>query len=159
MDEQLERIKEDLTYLANSQNKIVTLGISDYEYVIQQAKKVPELEGEIQNLKVYRNESSKFHVDLNEFLQKRYKEIPIKKFWGRHVVDVAMDYIQQLEEENQRHKETLEFYANEENYKPLTISGGKPTPNGYKATKVQYPSEIEKDNGEKARQELKRESL
>ncbi|MFD1385694.1 hypothetical protein ACFQ4Z_02700 [Oceanobacillus oncorhynchi subsp. oncorhynchi] len=66
------------------------------------------LQKEIKDLKVYRNESSKYHVDLNEFLQKRYKEIPIKKFWGRHVVDVAMDYIKQLEEENQRYKEALE---------------------------------------------------
>ncbi len=42
MDEKLKRIKEDLTYLANSQNKIVTLGISDYEYVIQQAERLGE---------------------------------------------------------------------------------------------------------------------
>lgn len=73
MDEQLERIKKDLTYLANSQNKIVTLGISDYEYIIQQAEKSEELQAKVEELeKQYSTRLGKFLKIQEE--KKRYKE-------------------------------------------------------------------------------------
>lgn len=114
MDERLEKIQRHAIPRNNGVFDVYHLRDRDYKYLIQQVEKVPELEDEIQNLKVYRNESSKFHVDLNEFLQQRHKEIPIKKNLGRHVVDVAITYIQLLEEENQRYEKILKFYAKDD---------------------------------------------
>ncbi|CEI81275.1 hypothetical protein BN997_01093 [Oceanobacillus oncorhynchi] len=51
--------------------------------------------------------------------------------------------LQRLREENKRYKEALEFYGNEINYQ-VFIQNGK--------------SNIERDGGEKARQELKGDS-
>lgn len=100
--------------------------------------------------------ASKYNGELNEFLQKR--KLPPNTL-GKHVVDVAMDYVEELEKEiegrkkfelgtasnlknlrelNERRKQALEFYADTRSYEPRP--------------------HIKFDRGKKARQALKGES-
>lgn len=94
----------------------------DMEYLHSQAKRVQELENRNKELEY----ASKYNGELNEFLQKR--NLPPNTL-GRHVIDVVMDYVQELEhgkehlelikerqedeyrnvyEQNKRYRETLE---------------------------------------------------
>ena len=104
MDERLERIKKDLTYLANSQNKIVTLGISDYEYVIQESEKAEELQDKINELigsyKIAYSQNE-HHRKLSEELQAKVEELE-KQYSTR------LGKFLKIQEENQRYKEALE---------------------------------------------------
>ncbi|UUI41161.1 hypothetical protein [Oceanobacillus oncorhynchi] len=99
----------------------------------------------VQKLQKYRNANAKFLVDLNEFLQQRSKKMPVKEVWGLHVCDVAMKYIPQLENENKRYEEALEFYADVNNH-------------GDSIEDFEYEPPIYHDNGGKARRALKGES-
>ncbi|GEN87226.1 hypothetical protein [Oceanobacillus sojae] len=108
------------------------------------------------------------YVKLNKFLNGRTNR------FGENVVDIVMDYVEELEEknkfladnhfqqkeltqsrveklvkENQHYKEALEFYADEKNYV-------RPYDN---ENFFDYlPSEMDFDKGERARKELKGES-
>lgn len=70
-------------------------------------------------------ETSKKLGELNEFLQGR-----VTGRAGSHVIDVAIELIQQLEAEKKRHEQALRFYGNRDNYKgsnywSVVIDGGK----------------------------------
>lgn len=89
-------------------NKLDEL-ISDLPYTIRH-------EGNVEHLIKYAKEldyASQYNGKLNEFLQKR--NLP-PKLLGRHVVPVVMECVEELEKENKRYKQALEFYANEKTY-------------------------------------------
>lgn len=70
-------------------------------------------------------ETSKKLGELNEFLQGR-----VTGQAGSHVIDVAIELIQQLEAEKKRYEQALRFYGNRDNYKDsnfwsVVIDGGK----------------------------------
>ena len=54
------------------------------------------------------------HGELNVFLQERKTD-----GWGKHVIDVAMHHIQEQENEINRLRAALEYYAAEETYENL----------------------------------------
>ncbi len=63
--------------------------------------------------------------------------------------------VKELEDKtNQRYKQALEFYADEENYEPLNMEVGAMTKDGYKVAKYRSEPKIEMDKGQKARQAL-----
>jgi hypothetical protein len=55
---------------------------------------------------------------------------------------------------NQRYKQALEFYADEETYEPLEVQIGAVTKEGYKISKYKYDPIINTDKGKKARETL-----
>lgn len=63
---------------------------SDLAYVFEQAVKTQDLE---EQQKV----NAKLQAELNEFLQQRIENMSASEVWGKHVVDAAIQYIQQLE--------------------------------------------------------------
>ncbi|MEK4302414.1 hypothetical protein MKY30_23940 [Oceanobacillus sp. FSL W8-0428] len=98
MDERLEEINKQIKEifdLRDEENRLWFNRMEEFwsDHIVELADRAEQAS----DLKEYQNTNSKFHADLNEFLQQRHKEIPIKKNLGRHVVDVAMTYIQQLE--------------------------------------------------------------
>lgn len=65
--------------------------------------------------------------------------------------------VQELEQQNKRYREALEFYADEESYEPLEVQIGAVTKEGYKISKYKYDPKINTDKGKKARQALEGE--
>ncbi len=104
--ERLEEILDSITFIAKSYTGVEPL----IEYAKEQAERVQELENRNKELEY----ASKYNGELNEFLQK--KKLPPKTL-GRHVVDVVMDYVQELE----HGKEHLELIKErqEEEYRSL----------------------------------------
>ncbi len=106
---------------------------NDLDWLIQQAERTEDSENRNKQLEY----ASMHNGELNEFLQKR--KLPPNTL-GRHVVDVVMDYVEELEQDlkmaneaikisndsslsnfiledqNQRYKQALEFYAGIRNY-------------------------------------------
>ncbi|CDQ41883.1 hypothetical protein [Virgibacillus salexigens] len=99
MDEQLERLKAQNEYTINQlckgQATISSIDPSDFKLLIQQAERVKKTVKRNKELEY----ASKYNGELNEFLQKR--KLPLNTL-GRHVVDVVMDYVQELEEESKQ---------------------------------------------------------
>lgn len=62
--------------------------------------------------------------------------------------------VDELEQQNKRYREALEFYADEESYEPLEVQIGAVTKEGYKISKYKYDPKINTDKGEKARKAL-----
>lgn len=82
--------------LVTGHNDILNKAAHIHEIVIEQAERVRELE-------VYVDENSKKNAKLNEFLQKR----ETGKHLGKHVVDVVMEYVQELEHQNDVLSQTI----------------------------------------------------
>lgn len=127
-------------------------------FFIEQAERVQELE-------IYVDENSKKHANLNVFLQDRDTTSTL----GMHVIDAVMKYAQELEVfmnkadeslvksgkqimkltdekaeleyQNKRYREALEFYANKNKYM-------------YKSTSLKGHPTIISDEGEIARKAL-----
>ena len=83
-------------------NDLINITTKDYMWLIEQAERVQELENRNKELEY----ASKYNGELNEFLQK--KKLPPKTL-GRHVVDVVMEYVQELELECAGWKEAVRF--------------------------------------------------
>lgn len=175
MNDQLQTAKDWLGDLSKIVSRQKTK--EDYEYAKKRTealgwliKRVEELENRNKELEY----ASKYNGELNEFLQKR--KLPPSTL-GRHVVDVVMEYVEELEEEvnhwksctnseqkiaakahkrvervekeNRRLKQVLVFYADESNYEFETIVSD---------CDIDIEAKILDDGGEKARQGLKGES-
>ena len=93
-----KRLEEIKTWL----NRGFDLTEEDIEWLIEQAKRVQGLEKRIKKELEY---VSKYNGKLNEFLQKR--KLPPNTF-GRHVVEVIMNYVEELEQQNKRYREAIE---------------------------------------------------
>ncbi len=91
--ERLEEIKKYYTEMHESHlESEIFLGSDDVYWLIKQAERVGKLENRNKELEY----ASKHNGELNEFLQKR--NLPPNTL-GRHVVDVVMDYVEELEKE------------------------------------------------------------
>lgn len=105
----------------------------DGDHLLEILEQAERVEGTVRRNKELEY-ASKYNGELNEFLQKR--KLPPNTL-GRHVVDVVMDYVEELEKdignykkacsaletlesysrkESQRYRQALEFYANRNNY-------------------------------------------
>lgn len=154
------------TWSKKEQEEMALEIVSEHlDYLIEQAERVKKLENRNKELEY----ASKYNGELNEFLQKR--KLPPNTL-GRHVVDVVMDYVEELEKEiegrkkfelrkasnlknlrelTQHYKQALEFYANENNWtepsKQQVMMDGEPVI-------VNGPPWAIEDSGEIARQAL-----
>lgn len=70
-------------------------------YAVRKAERAQELE-------FYVDINSKKHVNLNEFLQKRY----LPKYLGLHVVDAAIDYVETLENGSESFQNMIKIARN-----------------------------------------------
>ncbi|WP_368900786.1 hypothetical protein [Oceanobacillus oncorhynchi] len=125
MDELIKEIKANHEF-RKGEGWEQTLLVEDIDVLIQQVEKVPKLE---KTCTEYLH-SSKYLLQQKEELEREAHTQNAKN--------------KRLEQENQRCKETLKFYANEINYH-VFIENGK--------------SNIEHDGGKRARQNLKGEYL
>src|SRR5690625_152199 len=76
-----------------------------YQSALRDAdRRVQELEKRIKELEY----ASKYNRKLNEFLLKR--KLPPNTL-GRHVVEVVMDYVEELEQQNKRYREALSIIS------------------------------------------------
>lgn len=138
--ERLEDIKERLncTLVSFGRSNGKTLFSDDIDWLIQQAERVEELKKrcteiaaestaqeekllkekqwlekrveELENRNKELEYASEYNGELNEFLQKR--KLPPSTL-GRHVVDVVMNYVEDLEKGNERYRRALEEIRNE----------------------------------------------
>jgi hydroxymethylpyrimidine pyrophosphatase-like HAD family hydrolase len=143
----MSRLEEIKTKVNNTDEPMLYVPYADINWLIS---RVEEFEY-----------ASKYNGDLNEFLQKR--KLPPNTL-GRHVVDVVMDYVEELEnlnkladdtiqiakQENSRYKQALEFYADKKNYRTVLETKEEIT--------FLEKSKIQKERGEKSRRALKGES-
>ena len=80
-------------------------------------------------------------IEQAERVQELEEEYKVRR------VEYLEEHIDRLEQQNQRYKQVLEFYADRENYEPfdgIFLSN--------------YQNKVDKDGGEKARQALEGES-
>ncbi len=123
MDEQLKEIQELEGYGGIGGYAVYFENKKQFEWLKEQAEKVPELE-EKNHLYKLRKENAQ---ELNEIV------------------------IKPLQEENQRYKEALEFYAEEDNHvAPFLFTQDNGIP-------VHNESKVDEDKGVKARQALRGE--
>ncbi|WP_079709737.1 hypothetical protein [Paraliobacillus ryukyuensis] len=113
--ESIKRIHNDDLEIAEYAG--ITLTRSHYEWIIQQAEEKQKLERRTKELEY----ASKYNGELNEFLQKR-KLSP--NTLGRHVVEVVMGYVNDLEKQNKRYEIALEFYADKGIYREMADQSG-----------------------------------
>ena len=99
--------------------------------------------GELESLKKYAREQVERARELEETNKKNY--------WI--AADFKFENLQ-LEQQNKRYREALEFYADEENYEPSEVQIGAVTKEGYKISKYKYDPIINTDKGKKARETL-----
>jgi hypothetical protein len=69
-------------------------------------------------------------------------------------LSINTNNMKQLQKQNVRYKQALEFYADEESYEPLEVQIGAVTKEGYKISKYKYDPKINTDKGKKARETL-----
>ena len=86
-----------------------------------------------------------FFDDLNWLLQQAERVQELKKQSHGIELDLLNDEVVRLEQQNQRYKQALEFYANEKNYERAYDD---------EVLFDYLPSEIDFDNGGKARNAL-----
>lgn len=101
--------------------------LKDAEFIAHAREDIPALIAEVERLQkalkttdadlyVYKdlyNEMTDKSIELIKFLQTR-----ISKGWGKKAVDLAMAHIQEQENEIERLRATLEYYADEKHYEP-----------------------------------------
>ncbi len=130
MDKRLENIKrrhQIETWIEHSEELIK----QDFDYLIQQAEKVQELERDRAEWEI----ESHTQNTRNKRLEQQFNDL-----YRKHFIKV-----ERLEQQNQRYKETLEFYADVNNH-------------GDTIEDFEYEPPIYHDNGEKARRALRGES-
>ncbi len=94
MNFDIKQIRKEVEYIFNSYpgHDMLSMSKAQAFWLIE---RVEEMENRNKELEY----ASKHNGELNEFLQKR--KLPPNTL-GRHVVDVVMDYVEELEEENKK---------------------------------------------------------
>src|SRR5690606_9345517 len=106
--ERLEEVVENVVFLRGLTGSLnAELPEDDFWYLYEQAERVQGLEKRIKKELEY---VSKYNGKLKKFLQKR--KLPPNTL-GRHVVEVIMNYVEELEKQNKRYREAIEYIQRE----------------------------------------------
>ena len=155
MTDQIQTAKDWLGDLSKIVSRQKTK--EDYEYAKKRTEALGYLINRVEELENRNKEleyASKYNGELNEFLQKR--KLPPSTL-GRHVVDVVMEYVEELEKEI----ENLEMdFKHVSHFKNLYQNQRRIYKQALEELKgdIDVESKILNDGGEKARQGLKGES-
>lgn len=141
----------------------VTLSHIDADFIANAREDVPALVAEVEYLREMLRDTRKIvrrKVSEVKTLQNACKKHKAKQEALEFQLKVSIMHAEELDEEleaevaeNEQLREALEFYANQENWKRHNTSEPYPLDGGYEAPTWE-PSEIEFDEGKKARQAL-----
>src|SRR5690625_1198067 len=120
--ERLEKAKKILNHIKGYGVYDGNDDIEIFEWLIEQAERVQALE------------------NVNRVLKK-------SNVGSERAKERLRNWIDKFEIENERYREALEFYADDETYEPLEVQIGAVTKEGYKTLKYKYDPKINTDKG------------